>query len=219
MPTRTLFLDSLILASVAFPSGFSGSLCGVLRIEARRVSTAFLVLMLAPFVIVVSASLSVRADMFLIRSPHAWVIGLALVAAPATLALEWGVHSAVALVRSGIFQHGIELHDFWQGRRSVVQFGLLTLIALGEEIVFRQTWIGVLEPTFGFSALAALITSAVMYGINHLYFGWSSVLSKTAAGLVYGGLFLLDDRSLWCPFLAHALQNAILLGVSAKRNG
>lgn len=215
MPTRTLFLESLVLASIAFPSGFSGSLSGVFRIKSRRVGTAFLVLMLAPFVIVVLGSLSLRPNLFLTGSPHPWVLGLALLAAPATLGLEWCVYNAVAFARLGVLPRGMELHDFWQGHRSAMQIGLLMLIVLGEEVVFRQIWIGVVDPMFGTSA--ALITSAVMYGLNHLYFGWSSVLAKTAAGLVYGGLFLLDDRSLCSPFLAHALQNAILLGGFARR--
>lgn len=219
MLTRTLFLDALVLTSLAFPSGFSGSLSSVFGFDTRRIDTAFLLLALMPFVIVALALLSVRPDLILPRSPHLWVLALALLAAPATLALEWCIQNAVAFMRWGTFRRGIELHAFWQGRRSAIQLGLLTLIALGEEFTFRQIWIGVLDNAFGFTALVALMTGAAMYGLNHLYFGWSSVLAKTAAGLVYGGLFLIDDGSLWSPFLAHALQNTILLGVASRTDG
>jgi membrane protease YdiL (CAAX protease family) len=218
MSTRTLFLDSLILASAAFPSGFSGSVSSVLRMDARHVTTGFLFVLLTPLLIVFLSSLSVQPDLFVNQPPHFWVLLLAIGVAPATLLLEWGVHNVVAFARWGSFQRKIELHDFWEGRRSASQFLLLTLIAFGEEVVFRQIWIGALERSFGFAAPWALIVSALMYGINHIHFGWPSVLAKTAAGLVYGGLYLLDDRSLWSPFLAHALQNAILLAVAVKRH-
>jgi len=218
MLSHTLCLDLLILASATFPSGVSGSLASVLRMDTRRVTTAFLVLILAPFVVVLLAALSVRHDLFLMRSSYPWVLALALIAAPATLVIEWGIHNAVAWARSGRFLHAIALHGFWQGRRSAIQFALLVLIAFAEEVVFRQIWIGVLEHTFGFAPPAALIASATIYAVNHLHFGWSAVLAKFAAGLVYGGLFLLDDRSIWSPFLAHALQNAILLSVPAKHD-
>jgi membrane protease YdiL (CAAX protease family) len=218
MSTRTLFLDTLILTAATFPSGFSGSVSGVLRVDARHATTSFLIVILAPLLIVFLISLSVRPDLFLNRPPHFWGLLLAIGAAPATLALEWGVHNAIEMSRSGIFQRRIELHDFWEGRRSISWLLVLTLIALGEEIVFRQIWIGLLEQSFGFAAPWALIVSALMYGINHMHFGWPSVLAKSAAGLVYGGLYLFDDRSLWSPFLAHALQNVILLGVAVRRD-
>jgi CAAX protease family protein len=218
MNTRTLFLDSLLLASAAFPSGFSATAASVLRVDIRRATTAFLLLLLTPLLVAFLGSWSVRPELFFLRPPHAWVILLAIAAAPATLLLEWGLHNVVAFVRSGVYQRGIALHDFWQGPGPAVQLLWITLIALGEEIVFRRIWIEVLEQSFGFSALWALMASSIMYGVNHLYFGGSSVMAKTAAGLVYGGLYLLDDHSLWSPFLAHALQNSILLGIAAKRD-
>jgi membrane protease YdiL (CAAX protease family) len=216
MTIRTLFLDSLILTSASFPSGFAAAVSSALRVSARQVTTAFLGIVLTPLVIVFSGSLSLRPELFFYRPPHMRVLLLAVVAAPATLLLEWGFHITVGFARSGVVQRRLELHRFWGGRWSAGQFLLLASIALGEEVVFRQIWISILGQSLGFTPLSALTGSAAIYGINHLYFGWSSVLAKTLAGIVYGGLFLLDDRSLFAPFLAHALQNGILLSIAAK---
>ena len=217
MITRTLFLDSLILASASFPSGFTGSVSSVLRLSAHRATTAILIVALVPFVIVFLSSFALHPELFFNNSVGTGILILAIVAAGATLLLEWGVQNSIAFAQTGTFWRGIKLHQFWTSRVSAIQFLLITLIALGEEVVFRQIWIGVLEQSFGFAALVALIASSILYGINHLYLGWSAVLAKTTAGFVYGGFYILSG-SLWPAFIAHALQNGILLCIAAGRD-
>jgi membrane protease YdiL (CAAX protease family) len=49
-------------------------------------------------------------------------------------------------------------------------------------------------------------------------FGRVAVVSKTASGLVYGGLYLLGGGSLWPPVVAHGLQNVILFWLGRERH-
>jgi hypothetical protein len=45
------------------------------------------------------------------------------------------------------------------------------------------------------------------------------VVSKTAAGVLYGLLYRLGSRSIWLPFVAHELQNLLLFRLTAARRG
>ena len=57
----------------------------------------------------------------------------------------------------------------------------------------------------------ALVLSAVIFGLNHIYQGKAGLISTTLSGLAFGGLFLL---SLLLPMLFHAaadLQGLFIL--------
>jgi membrane protease YdiL (CAAX protease family) len=56
----------------------------------------------------------------------------------------------------------------------------------------------------------------VAYGLNHLAFGATAVVAKTAMGLLYAGLYLLGGRSVWLPIVTHALQNIALFHLARE---
>jgi membrane protease YdiL (CAAX protease family) len=85
-----------------------------------------------------------------------------------------------------------------------------------EEVLFRGFLIGYLMRMPGglhLSISVALVLSAVVFGLNHLYQGKAGLISTTLSGLAFGGLFLLTG-SLLLPMLVHAaadLQGLFIL--------
>lgn len=75
-----------------------------------------------------------------------------------------------------------------------------------EEVLCRGFLIGFLMRMPGGLHLpisAALVLSAVAFGLNHIYQGKTGLISTTLSGLAFGGLFLLTG-SLMLPMLLHA---------------
>lgn len=73
-----------------------------------------------------------------------------------------------------------------------------------EELLFR----GALVPRIG------ILPSALVFGIGHItYASIAQVVGALVAGLVLGAYFF-ERKSLWPPFFAHLLYNAIALGAS-----
>jgi uncharacterized protein len=80
-------------------------------------------------------------------------------------------------------------------------FGVALTAGVCEELLFRGfllTW----AASFMGPAVAVVFT-AVVFGLGHLYQGASGVAKTTAAGLVAGGLCTLGG-TLWVPMLLHA---------------
>jgi membrane protease YdiL (CAAX protease family) len=219
MDTPTLYLDCLILAAATHPSGFSHSLFTLRRGTPGEISTAFLVFLAGPYLAVTVAVLAVRSGLVACKGTTAPLLALAALAAPAALSIEVVIHSLVSLGRTGRWPRGIALERSWSFHRSPTDHLLLILIVLGEEIFYRVIWLGVLEGSCGLPFAVALALSSMAYGLNHLAFGATSVVSKTAAGMVYGLLYRLGGGSVWLPFAAHALQNLLLFQVAAARRG
>ncbi len=217
MNTPTLYLDCLILAAATHPSGFSHSLFTLRRGSPAGISTAFLVFLAGPYLAVTLAVLVVRPGLVAFQGTTAPLLALAALGAPAALAIEVMIHSLVSFGRTGRWPRGIALDRAWSIQRSPGDHLLLILIVLGEEIFFRVIWLGVLESSCGLPFAVALALSSLAYGLNHLAFGAISVVSKTAAGLVFGLLYQLGGGSVWLPFAAHALQNLLLFQLATPR--
>jgi membrane protease YdiL (CAAX protease family) len=58
--------------------------------------------------------------------------------------------------------------------------------------------------------MVALGVTSVVYGLNHLYFGWLAVLQKTLTGVGLGLLFIYSGYSILVPIIAHATQNLVV---------
>ena len=85
-----------------------------------------------------------------------------------------------------------------------------------EEVLCRGFLIGFLMRMPGglhIPISVALVLSAVVFGLNHIYQGKTGLISATLSGLAFGGLFLLTG-SLLLPMLLHAaadLQGLFIL--------
>jgi membrane protease YdiL (CAAX protease family) len=81
---------------------------------------------------------------------------------------------------------------------------LLTLaIVIAEEVLWRAYLIGHLPGG------AALLVAGFSFGSIHLHFGTRTVVFKSVAGWVWGGLYLLTG-SLWTPIASHFLYDCLV---------
>jgi membrane protease YdiL (CAAX protease family) len=144
------------------------------------------------------------------------LVALAVLAAPACIVLELAVQQ---LVRTGSLRGLAQIwgvHGFWQARPPVSAYAFVIAIAVGEEFVYRHLAHGILLE-FGVGTGLAVAITALFYGLNHLYFGGVTVLSKTLVGVVLAGLYVAGGGSLLLPAIAHALQSVLILSLSARR--
>lgn len=85
----------------------------------------------------------------------------------------------------------------------------LLFVAFAEETLFRGMIQGSLSKAFsrfGWSPYTALVASAVLFGLSHIYGGWTYVVLATIAGLFYGMAYLRTGL-LIAPILVHFLLN------------
>ncbi|HZF13041.1 MAG TPA: CPBP family glutamic-type intramembrane protease [Thermoanaerobaculia bacterium] len=216
MSTPNLYLDGLILAAAAYPSGFSYSLFTLRRPAPGEVSVPFLATLVLPYLAVALAVLALRPGLLSWTGAPAPFFLAAVLLAPFALAVEYGIHAVAARLATGRFPRGITLPGFWRRGPSPAGGLLLVLIVVGEEILYRQLWLGALHGSLGLALPLALLASALAYGLNHLAFGATSVVAKTVTGLLLGGLYLAGG-SLWPPIVAHGLQNLALFGLARER--
>ena len=216
MNTPTLYLDGIVLASAAYPSGFSTSLYTSLKGLPQEGTTVFLAFLALPYLVLCPAVWALRPGLLVVRGAGLrWWIAACLTAAIA-LAGEYVIHGLALYRRSGRFPTWFAVHTLWQRRLSWLDHVLLGVVVIGEELVYRAIGIGILNLAFGVPLSLALVVTSLSYGLNHLAFGGLSVLSKTVAGLLYGLLFLLGGQSILLPILAHGLQNIALFGMARK---
>lgn len=87
-----------------------------------------------------------------------------------------------------------------------------TVVAFGEEMVFRGFVLSRLEELFGSSrrgTVLAVGVQAILFGFGHLYLGARGVLTAAVIGTIYGTWFLMRGRTLWPLILAHGLTDTI----------
>jgi membrane protease YdiL (CAAX protease family) len=111
----------------------------------------------------------------------------------------------------------VDLSQFASLRGNVFLLLLLlvlvwALAAFGEEFVYRGYLMNrVAELSGGRAAAwaASLVAVSVLFGVGHLYQGVSGILVNTAAGLVYGAVYLRAGRNLWAPIIAHGMYDTV----------
>ncbi len=92
-------------------------------------------------------------------------------------------------------------------KRALFYFVLVwTLAAFGEELSYRGYLLTRAADVGRRSKLAyavALVLSAVLFGYGHYYKGPTGIADSAMAGLLLGGAYILTERNLWVPILAH----------------
>jgi len=216
MDIRTLCLDGVILAATAYPSGLSYSLFVAWKGPCRELSTGLLASLTLPFLVVTPAVWCARPDLLALRSPPMPLWALAVLTVPLAILLEYALSLAELYLRTGRLPQRVAIHRFWQRRLTPLEHLLLVISAAGEEIFFRQIWIGIMLSLALPAPLAAALGAAA-YGANHLAFGCTAVLSKGMTGLLYGTLYLLGGQSVLLPIISHVLQNMAMFRLIGTR--
>jgi membrane protease YdiL (CAAX protease family) len=103
--------------------------------------------------------------------------------------------------------------DLLQGNLLLTLFALgfsWSLAAFGEEMVFRGYLVHRLADIFPNQDnrwMIALVLSAVLFSIGHLYQGFTGVIDTFLAGIFLGALYVYNGRNLWLPILTHGVIN------------
>ncbi|HET7584971.1 MAG TPA: CPBP family intramembrane glutamic endopeptidase [Gemmatimonadaceae bacterium] len=80
-----------------------------------------------------------------------------------------------------------------------------------EELIFRGFLIRYLDTVpLGLGLVGAVIVSALIFGLDHGYQGWTGMLTTSGLALFFTLLFFLAGR-LWVPMIAHALLDLRIL--------
>lgn len=137
-------------------------------------------------------------------------IGLAAVAA----SLSIGV-TILVLYATGFYQL-VSLRGFGQASGL---FATIWIAAVVEEVAFRGILFRILEE--GIGTRAALVGSAVIFGVAHLTNNgahWITGLSVTLAGLMWAGVFILS-RNIWVAAAHHCCWNATIFLIGLPLSG
>lgn len=85
-----------------------------------------------------------------------------------------------------------------------------TVAAFGEELVFRGFFLNGLADLGNYTRsgwATAVITSALLFGLGHLYQGITGVILSAIVAIVYTGAYFATGRNLWAPILIHGLYD------------
>jgi hypothetical protein len=221
MNTPTLYLNLVILLASAFPSGFGTSIHSVFSKKHReKIDTTALAFMFLPFFILLPAIFTLKKDVFFLNLPPGFFNIIAVVMVPVCLFLEYILNMFYIYFKGGKISKGITitLHSAWKTRLSVPYLCLITLIAVGEEIIYRQVWFALLDKTFNLPVMIIILLTSLIYGLNHFYFGFNSVLAKFISGSVYGVFYVISGYSIVVPIIIHVLQNISLILITREKN-
>ncbi len=224
MTNHILFLSVFVLVCSAFPAQLfrltvAGALTGGSGSGGARTSGsgrwAALAAHLAP-----SASLLAVAALVWYVAPATGVVTrpagwpwLAVAVGVGCLApvVEIGVGALVAKARRRKISR-VALHGRVTATSALAVLGA-AVVAVAEEVLFRGVGLHLLGPVLGWPLVAAVALTALVYGLNHLYFGWLTVGQKVVTGVVFGLLYLMSGQSLLVPAVAHVVQNIVVLTV------
>jgi membrane protease YdiL (CAAX protease family) len=87
-----------------------------------------------------------------------------------------------------------------------------TVVAFGEEMVFRAFLINSLAGVFGSLKARwalALAVSALLFGLAHYDWGLTGIIEIFIVGLIFGSVYLQTGRNLWVPIIAHGLLDTL----------
>lgn len=229
MSTPTPFLDGLLLLAGSYPAGCGHTLFSLGWTNPTSARRPFLSFQVLPYLLIAAAVPVIRPSLISFAAPGIPGLVAAVAVAPLLLAVEYlltlmgnppgehhrkqqeeGARSNLSTFLLSLSRARPVLPELWRARLSWVEHGLLALIVIGEEIVFRGIWLGVLRAA-GLPAPIALLGSALAYGVNHIALGRQVLVAKTVSGCAYGALYLAAGETLWAPCLLHGTQNFLLL--------
>jgi membrane protease YdiL (CAAX protease family) len=149
------------------------------------------------------------------QRPRRWkrTAAVALLGVAALHVLVWSLKPLIVEHVTGT-PLDISRFEAVRGDPLALLLGLLivwTIAAFGEEMVFRgyvlNSIASVFAPKVKSRWLWAVILSSCVFGLGHIYQGWTGVILSGIAGAVYCGAYFLDGRCLWAPILIHGIYD------------
>jgi hypothetical protein len=215
--SHTLYRDAAVLLSVVAPADLVRVVVAVSTPRSTQISPRAFTWSL-PVAALALAGLGyvvVGPDL-----PWVWPSVAAVALAIGGAAIAFGgeiLLGALPLVLRGRRPTGISVHRGFTERPAVLA-GSTALTAVGEELIYRGLWLGLLVTAFGVQWWLAIGVSACCYALNHWYFGTGVIGQKFWSGLVYGIVYWLSGGAVLAAVLAHVLHNLLVAGVAAVQS-
>ncbi len=200
MTTRTLCLSLLVLVSTAFPAQ-------AVRLARTRLSPH----------VTFSLALAAIAGLAWFVTPLRPLLTLPFDTRFYAIAVGAGLAAPFVeyVIGSLTMRRFARLAVHERSGRGAAALLAAVAAAAAEEALFRGVAFTLLEQWLVPAAVIAI--TSVVYGLNHLYFGWLTVWQKTLTGVGFGALFVLSGHSLVIPLIAHVTQNLVVLLVLQRR--
>ena len=227
MNTPTPHLDTaLLVIASAYPAGFCANMAALIRParDGRRGDSLSgdLAGFLAGYAaIVLVVALARPQQVLAFDLPASWLLFLlAPVVGIACILSEYLLGILIFLARTRKLVTRVAVHGSYSGVSRIGVQDVLYIVALviGEELVLRQLLYRLLADDLAMTPWVAIATCTIAYGVNHVNFGLTSVVSKLASGLLYVLLFVFSGLSIGVVIVAHVTQNLALLALSRARS-
>jgi len=205
----TMYDHWLILLATLFPTGFVSAILDVAKLRPKQSQTvdtpslAILAIVLAGIL-----GLTFWQSPWIFEFRHAawfWYI-LAICYGPIGNGVEYVLLDIPAYMQSGVIFQSVTRNSAWANLNKSMIF-LMCLIAVLEEIIYRQICWSILETRMSFPSEVCIALTGFAYACNHLYFGSSAFWTKFCSGSIYAFLYWISGYEILVPILAHVSQN------------
>lgn len=203
----------LFLFALMFPSAF---VYFVREIPMRRLSAVareYVPLALTLLVLLLVAVAGGHVEGLRFEVSWLW-LAVGVVTGVFNVGLEY-LLSALPRLKDGRGWPGLKPTSMYVGAPATAML-LVALSAFLEEMVHRGVIMGALLPALGSPVWLAVPLSALVYAMNHAFFGRGAVILKFASGLALGAVYALSGGLILVPVVAHIVQNGTLF-VHARR--
>lgn len=200
------YLDTiLVLLAIIFPSSYISIIPKKKNNQSSFVINNIIVYsILVAFLILVDKLGGIN-----LKSPAYFYI-VSIIAGFMCLAVEFYEGQLILYIKTKQFVKRIEVHKIYKDRGRIVDLLLIVIAAVLEELIFRQATVNIFMNVFRLNITIVIISSSVIYALNHIYFGVNSVVQKFLSGLILIALFYFSGYNILIPIIAHSSQNLIL---------
>lgn len=203
--------DTLILMALVFP----GSLNSIIKKPQRSSFKFSMVSTIAVYIVLITFTLMIKMNEFLFFNNPSWVWYLV---APLfgflCIAIEYMIGAVQIYIQQGKFPKRFAVHSYYSVKIDLMVILLIITLVVLEELILRQAIFTIFFNGFQFQVWLVIALSALIYGLNHIFFGLSIVPQKIMSGVIFALLYYYSGLALVIPFLAHLTQNLTLLKFS-----
>lgn len=207
------FLKEIILLCISvFPSGLS------IIIPRAKKNTYFYTILgnvVIDILLITLVFLVAREQYFYLNVPPAYMYLIALFGGLLCIILEYTVGAIQFLIRNKKLPD-YRVHAFYDIKVTPALIVLIIVLVVCEELILRQFMFSIFYNMMGLGLLLTVLLCALIYSLNHLYFGVNTLVQKFVSGLVYTLLFYFSGSSIVMPIVAHSVQNLALLFLSRR---
>lgn len=146
---------------------------------------------------------------------HSWWVVVSMIT-PIILIFGEYLIGMLAMILEGKKVKGFSIITSWKNI-SIIGFCSTLLLAVFEELMYREIWANILIHNLGLNEWLFVIISSCFYAMNHIYFGYKIYIQKFFAGCVFSILYLVSGYCILVPLTAHFIQNLIILSIGRSK--